>query len=708
MPWVAAALAFGAFLQFAARSGLAPTSAGAQPAEAGPQPTGRATRPMVLVPAVALLAAGLVMTFAGVRMLRSDPGSHWLPTTIAGALLAAAVIEGWRRAVLRRPDPLWAAVEARPSLGGTEPQISIGLWVLAGGSLLLAAWRVFAPPSAGQLGLWLCLVVISLTLTLLTRARLMDRLRQADWRFWLAMAIPTALAAVTMLYRLRELPVALHFDHVYYALSALDLVEGRFDDPWEFGFVPGPLVGLVPPMIGLLLAGPGELGFRLGSALFGITGVVAVGILGRAYRDRRTGFFAALLLAGSVPFIHFSRTGANGDAATAATWTLAFFALALKSGHPRWWILTGAASGFSFYLWPGARVGMAACVIGGLILAARAPRLALSRWRGPAAMMIVFSLWAAPLVPLWIDDGASLFPRAEESLEVFKPSTGIRAERLAASFGRPLVRSAGWFYTLPDSSTHGTITPGCSEIEATLLTVGLVILLVEGFSLNVVLAVFLFLVMLVLGAFGADPPWYTRLIPSMPVAALLMSRTVVGSLDLFGGSRRGPRAFLLAATAAALVYLGPVVNFTTYARAERDGGTVPILDTMTIVGRTLRDLGPGFHHHLVITDNTEWSCDGARRNGLFGILLPYIWDLHVSEIRRLDTALPLPTHEPATLVLQIDRIHKDLTTLRRFYPELEFEILEDRTGQDRAGLVIIDAEVAANPRPRRDGDRSDD
>jgi hypothetical protein len=99
----------------------------------------------------------------------------------------------------------------------------------------------------------------------------------------------------------------------------------------------------------------------------------------------------------------------------------------------------------------------------------------------------------------------------------------------------------------------------------------------------------------------------------------------------------------------------------------------------------------------VITDNTEWSCDGDRRNGLFGILLPYIWDLHVTEIRKLEEVLPLPADEAATLVLQLDRIDVDLATLRSWYPDLRFEFLHGRTGQRRVGLVIIEKDLAARP-----------
>jgi 4-amino-4-deoxy-L-arabinose transferase-like glycosyltransferase len=593
-------------------------------------------------------------------------------------------------------------VASRPRLT-CRGSSAVAALLLVGGCVALFILVDRNVPISHQAGLWAMLLTITAATAMLSPVAGWRPPAVIDWRFWTSLALPVGISAVTLLYRLPEIPIHLHFDHVYYATAALDFIEGRFQSIWDFGFVPAPIIGLVPSMAGLVLAGPGEVGFRLGSALYGLTGVVAVAILGRCYRDRRTGFLAALLLAGSVPFVHFSRTGAAGDATTTALWTLTFFALAVRKGSPGLWILAGMASGYCFYLWPGSRIAVVACALGGILIGLRSPRSVARRWYGPLLMLAAFAVWIVPLVPTWLEHPKTMFPRAEQSLEVYKPSTGFDADRFSESFGEPFARSLGWFFATPDHSTHGTISPGCNQFEATLLAVGMVIVLIEGFSLNVVLGIYLVVGLLVMGAFGDSPPWYSRLVPTIPIAVLLMARALVGALDLLALERDRLRALALVAVTIAVVVMSPAFNMRTYIRAEETGRGVPPLNTMTVVGRQLRDLGPGYHHYLVITKNLEWSCDGDRANGFFGVLLPYIWDLHVGEIRDLGTRLPLPPDEAATVVLQMDRIDEDLPTLRQWYPEAEVEVLYDRRGRARAGIVVIDkvdAMRAANPEAR--------
>ena len=545
IPWLVVGLLVVAALHLLAWQRPAP----APPDSPADAPPGRPARPvgrLAVVVTTALMGGCLALVWHGIRELRTDLASGWLPPLLGGAVGAALLLELWRRLVLRRPDPFWrATTAARPRLEAPVA-MAVGCAILLGGCLLLGWWRAVSADVSAQLGLWMMLIIVTLGLAFLSERPPWRRHLAIDWRFWVAMAVPLAIASFTMLFRLRDIPVFLHFDHVYYASAAVDLLEGSFRSPWDFGFVPGPLVGLVAPLVGLLIAGPGEVGFRLGSALFGISGVVAAGILGRCYRDRRTGVFAATLLAGSIPYIHFSRTGANGDAATASLWTLAMFALAARSGRPRWWLLTGTLSGLCLYLWPGARVAVVACAVAGLLMAARSPRAAARRWFGVPLALLALAVWITPLLATWHADPTTMVPRAEVSLEVFKPSSGFNPEALSSAFGVPLARSLGWFFVLPDSSTHGTITPGCNEVEATLLAVGLVIVIIEGFSINLLLAAQLIGVLLILGAFGDWPPWYTRLVPSMPVAALLMARAAVGSLDLLASCPRAIRGTALA------------------------------------------------------------------------------------------------------------------------------------------------------------------
>jgi hypothetical protein len=222
-----------------------------------------------------------------------------------------------------------------------------------------------------------------------------------------------------------------------------------------------------------------------------------------------------------------------------------------------------------------------------------------------------------------------------------------------------------------------------------------VIVLIEGFSLNVVFVLHIFLVLLTMGAFAGTPPWYTRMLPSLPIAMVLVARTVVAIVDVVGRIPRGRTRRLLAATALiVMVFASPVTNMLRYSGAEWSGNGVGPLPSMTVLGRRIRDLGPDYHHYLVTTASGEWSCDARKANGTFGVLLPYIWDLHATEIRQLEEKLPLPGHEAATIAVQNRRFEKDLAEIKRWYPEARVEELYARKGFLSAGLVIIEQEYA--------------
>jgi 4-amino-4-deoxy-L-arabinose transferase-like glycosyltransferase len=343
------------------------------------------------------------------------------------------------------------------------------LLAVAAGSFLLFRWRNTGQRYArytDEVGLWAALLLLLLGICLGSIPS--RKLTAKTWRLRevLFPAFAMLVGAVTIGYRLRDVPANIHFDYVFYALEAYKLLKGYFGDIWQYGFVPAPAIGLVPEFLGLHVLGMGELGIRLGSALYGWSGILAVYILGRTYRDSKTGLLAALFLAGSIPYIHFSRVPGNGEPATAALWVITAFAAALRYGHPRLWVLTGLAAGYTFYLHPLARPPLAACAAFGLVVLARSWRVVLRRWFGPVLIILAVGVFLAPLIPDWLRNHSLLFPRVEESVTVFKPSEGVNWDAVRGSLGAPFWKSFGWFFIQTDNSSQGTLSPGCNGIEA--------------------------------------------------------------------------------------------------------------------------------------------------------------------------------------------------------------------------------------------------
>jgi hypothetical protein len=649
-----------------------------------PAPARRlASTAAAFVPLV-LYAAALVLTRRGVLQLDAEfHPERDVPLLLGFGLALAAAL--WDRVATRRKDPYWQAVLAAPA---EDRRLLLALFAgaaaLAAGLALLYRWRAMKAPEADSACLWAGLHVLVFGMVAASfrgRVRLLEAAR-AHW----PVIVPLAAACVTHLYRFLDAPTNIHFDFVYCSVSALELMDGRLPSIFQTGFVPVPVVGLLPEMAGFLLAGPTETGFRLGPALAGISGVLAVYVLGTAWRGRATGLLGAIFLAGAVPWIHFNRMSTTGVSAVAGLWLLVFFALALKTNRAGWWLLGGWVAGWCFYLWPASRVAPVACFLAGLVLALRSPRATARRWAGPPLMALVFLVWLLPLLPAWVATPNLALPRAQESLEVYKPQGGLNHERLRASFGRPLAMSVGWFFATPDQSSQGSMSPALNTAEATLFVAGVALALAAGFSLNVLLLLDVALVLLVLGAFAGSPPWYTRMLPSLPVACTFMGAAAAALLEYLRLPGARGRAAALALAAACALALSPAVNLRRYVAYEIQER--PMWEA-TALGRRLRTLGPGRTVYLVSTGRSDWSLNvNGERPPRLGEMLPYVWNLHLVEIRELEEGVALAAG-PKAIVVPRERIAADVPRLLAAWPQARVEELPG-VGGPWAQILLID------------------
>jgi hypothetical protein len=670
---------------FFARGRAAPQPAApapANPAPAPPRPRTLLSAAAAFVP-LALYALALALARRGVLAATVDFHPERDVPLLAGLGVALAATV-WNRAFSRRKDSYWQAVLAAPQEEGRLLLALLGgSAALASGLVLLYKWRT-AKLEADSASLWAALHVLVLGMVAASfRGRV--RLREALRRHALVV-VPLAAACVTHFWRLVDVPTNVHFDFVYTSVSALELLDGRLGSIFQPGFVPVPVVGLLPEMTGFLLAGPTEIGFRLGPVLAGISGVLAVYVLGTVWRSRATGLLGAIFLAGSVPWIHFNRMSATGVSAIAGLWLVVFFALALKTNRAGFWLLGGWVAGWCFYLWPASRVAPLACFLAGLLLALRSPRATARRWAGPPLMALVFLLWIVPLVPLWRAMPNFAMPRAQESLEVYKPQGGVNTERLRASFGRPFAMSAGWFFATPDQSSQGSMSPALNTTEAALFVVGVGVALAAGFSLNVLLLLYAVLVLLFLGAFAGSPPWYTRMLPSLPIACTFMGAAAAALLESLRLPGPRLRAAALAAAACAALWLSPAVNLERYVAYE--SGQRPMWEA-TALGRRLRTLGPGRTIYIVSRDRSDWSLNvNGDRPPRLGEMLPFVWRLKLVEIRDVDDAATLAPG-PKAIVVPKERMDADVPKLLAAWPKARVEDLPG-AGGPWARILVID------------------
>lgn len=657
------------------------------PLQAAPAPRGSVgLRRAVMGLAILGSSAGLWLAWSGQNLLLSGaPQVEWLTPYVAGALLVALSLEAWRRfsPAADEPAPFTAMMR------GAIPACS---WLymiptLAIGALAIYVYQMGVDRSYfGLRESAFCAGLIFVSAIVMVEAiqcrRELLHFVKHDWLFF---GLPLAVGVVTFFYRLPDVPYNCHFDFTLNSFFAGQFLRGRVEGGWDWGYVPGPAFGTLPEMIGLLLGGFTPLGYRIGNSLFNITGLFAAYLLGRTYRNPRVGFWAALLLAGNIAFIHFGRLQSNGSSATVALWTLALFALALKYKRISLWTLVGLASGFSFYQWPVARVGFTAVGCFYAMILLRYPATQLRQYRQLLAGLFTFMLMLAPLIIMWVNQPERLMPRAEASM------TGIAwhggkptavAEHPTLQF---LYRSFAWLFNEHDRSSQGTVGPGFNSVEAVLFACGCVVLLIEGLSFNVLLGGFLLITFLVCGAFAVGPPWYTRLLPTAPVACVLVARVMEGLHNLFA-TRRWLFLSLLPLSCVAVITVSTVPNFQKYMGHEMgtDGGRY-LAYPMVAIGRRIHDIGPEPTYILLARGNRSWMLKSSH----FAVMLPYVHDLRIKEAYDLADELQVPPGTSKGFIVQLPRKDMDLPEILKAHPGSAVETIKDVNDDPVALLVLV-------------------
>ncbi len=649
--------------------------------DADSQPTTHGLRQRLTLRILSLIAtaAGLYLaTVSHQKLLSEQPRQAWLPGYLAGALLVALAVELWRRLMpgtdeperfshmIRRPAPRFSWSNALPL---------VSMACLAGYLYTLGVSRTFIGLREGVFaaGLILALGII---------AREAIEHREAIRAFVRREAVffvpPLLVGVVTFFYKLTDVPYNCHFDFTLNSFFAGQFLKGKVAGGWDWGYVPAPLLGTIPEMAGLLLGGWTPLGYRLGNSLFNITGIFAVYLLGRVYRNERVGLWAALILAGNIPFIHFGRLQSNGSAATTALWGLTMFALALKHKRTSLWLLTGLVCGFSFYQWPVARVGLTAVGCFYLLVLLRYPITQLKQLPHLLAGLVGFCLMLAPFIIMWKVYPERLMPRAEASM------TGVTWEGtwFKAAAEHPTVQlfyqSLGWIFNQFDRSSQGTLSPGFNSTEAILFACGLAILVIEGLSFNLLLALLMTITLLVCGAWAVGPPWYTRVLPTAPVACIIIGRVLEGIHNLlrFGSKRAFWGIFV--ASAGCLFIISPYTNFQKYVKYESAVGRRYLAHPMVAIARYINTRGPASRYVWLASGEPQWQ---FRNVPSFSVMLPYIHGLEMKEAYVLEDELPVKSGTPTTFIIQRNRKEIDLPEILASHPGAQVEDIKDLNGE---------------------------
>lgn len=642
--WVSGSLAFLATLQAVVwkRSGAGTASAGSPelevPAlrEAVRAPAGRR---WIFASATFVLGVGLAAV--GCLRIREHPPRPGMALLFSGVVLAAAAAQWWSRRVCGNVDFRWLETSAARFPRWLSLPTWIVVAVLLGGGALLWLWQSRGIHPFASVSLWVALQVVAAGFLALSRRP--ARARAIPWETLLHLALLLALGWILLSRDLDGVPRNVHNDVGSTVEFALRLLEGRAPGLFAGGYAEIPYPGHLPTSLGLLLEGKTVVGSRWGGMLVGLLAVLGTYALGREYRSPRLGLFAATLLLASIPFLHFSRSTPFGEVAAYSAWLLYLLLRAVRTANPGAWLLLGVVGGWGLLLFYSARVALAGVIVAGVFLALRSPRVTLRRWYGPLLFALGFAVAVVPMVPYWRSHPSAFLHRMDTSFALYDPRSGFHAEVLERITGKPFLTTLGMFYNQGDASGQGTLSPAAGPIEAALLSVGLAVVLADGFGANVACLAWFLTMLLGCGTFTEATPWFTRLVAVAPVAALFMARVV----DLFLGTlpirRAGSERAVTALAFAGLIVLA-AGNFEKYRRYEH---ALPASD-FTAFGRAALALGPRYRFACVTFQRAEFSC-------LHPSFLPFLAGLDVRDLRDPIRAMPFPAGRPMALMISFER-----------------------------------------------------
>ncbi len=287
-------------------------------------------------------------------------------------------------------------------------------------------------------------------------------------RFFWAVLVGIALVAAGLrAVGVGDLPAGLFCDEAALGYNAYSILHSGRDEHglllplyvWSFGVSYKNPVFIYTATVPIALFGLSEFSVRLTSALFGVAGVVGIGVLGRLVFGGAGGLVAALLLA-LVPWhVHFSRIAFE---LIAFPTVFLFAAAALAAGvrgRPYWLLIAGPLFALCLYTYAPAKLFVPLFLLGALAVYGR--RLwAVRRMAALALLLTVISGLPVVLFDLVHRDRSQHYFQNTTILDSSKSAVD-NARRVGEQYGRFF--SNAFLFTYGDPLTRHAV-PGFGEL----------------------------------------------------------------------------------------------------------------------------------------------------------------------------------------------------------------------------------------------------
>lgn len=252
---------------------------------------------------------------------------------------------------------------------------------------------------------------------------------------------------------LKDIPGPIDPDEASLGLYFLDVVEGRYTNPFGTGWATHPALQYFLAIPLAYLGDSRLVLMRISSVFLGTLAVGTLYLVVRVGWGRRMAILVSIVFMSSDIGIHFSRLGVNNISDSLfATWTIAALWTAASVGHPIAYIMTGIGMGLGQYFYFGNRA-IPFVVIFIILL------WAIFNWQKvwQARKLILFIFWvsivvAGPLIGLWIRDPGTL-DRVSKVASFFSKSHHHEAKNTGESL------TTIWLHQIRDSFYVFTVIP---------------------------------------------------------------------------------------------------------------------------------------------------------------------------------------------------------------------------------------------------------
>jgi 4-amino-4-deoxy-L-arabinose transferase-like glycosyltransferase len=285
-------------------------------------------------------------------------------------------------------------------------QVGMGFLICLTLALNIDNWSVEVAPRI-QIALWLLSIILVAAPALkLNHPKVgsgwprVGPLTRSEWGLLIVLTLGALLLRLPAL---ESIPGPVDPDEASLGLFFKDVAEGRYKGPFGTGWATHPALQfffIVP--LTHIFEKPLFL-MRIPSVIYGTLAVGALYLAARAGWGRRVALFTGVLMMSSDVAIHFSRLGVNNISDSLfASATMAALWIALSTGNPLAYVLTGAGMGLAQYYYFGNRaipfIFIASLILWGF-LNRRQFRTA---WVPLLHVTLVFLVVAGPLLGLWV------------------------------------------------------------------------------------------------------------------------------------------------------------------------------------------------------------------------------------------------------------------------------------------------------------------